>query len=173
MLILGIPVYFFAALHRNALRFFYFLLMQFVMTFTFLAMSRLIAALFSNVILASHFGAALIASFLLYNGFLISRPRIPRPWIWAHYIDPLRYTVEGLAINEYKGVKFFCEPVRERRREREREREEGARERERERQRERERDREIERQRDRKKDDRDREKGREILLTKVTGVKHT
>ncbi|GAB2276678.1 ATP-binding cassette sub- G member 1 [Dionaea muscipula] len=58
---------------------------------------------------------AILAYFLLFSGFFINRDRIPRYWIWFHYLSLVKYPYEGVLQNEFqnpdkcfvKGVQIF------------------------------------------------------------------
>ncbi|GAB2223147.1 hypothetical protein Droror1_Dr00017284 [Drosera rotundifolia] len=57
----------------------------------------------------------ILAYFLLFSGFYINRDRIPRYWIWFHYLSLVKYPYEGVMQNEFqnpdncfvKGVQIF------------------------------------------------------------------
>ncbi|KAM5559975.1 ABC transporter G family member 20-like [Rosa sericea] len=44
---------------------------------------------------------AILAYFLLFSGFFISRDRIPVYWIWFHYISLVKYPYEAVLQNEF------------------------------------------------------------------------
>ncbi|GLT89664.1 hypothetical protein SLE2022_076410 [Rubroshorea leprosula] len=58
---------------------------------------------------------AILAYFLLFSGFFITRNRIPPYWIWFHYISLVKYPYEAVLQNEFsdlskcfvKGVQMF------------------------------------------------------------------
>ncbi|KAL0887978.1 hypothetical protein Bca101_011961 [Brassica carinata] len=58
---------------------------------------------------------AILAYFLLFSGFFITRDRIPAYWIWFHYISLVKYPYEAVLINEFgdptkcfiRGVQIF------------------------------------------------------------------
>ncbi|VFQ80335.1 unnamed protein product [Cuscuta campestris] len=45
---------------------------------------------------------AILAYFLLFSGFFISRNRIPPYWIWFHYISLIKYPYEAVLRNEFE-----------------------------------------------------------------------
>ncbi|CAN8254635.1 unnamed protein product [Cochlearia groenlandica] len=58
---------------------------------------------------------AILAYFLLFSGFFISRDRIPLYWIWFHYLSLVKYPYEGVLQNEFedptkcvvRGIQMF------------------------------------------------------------------
>ncbi|PWA99526.1 pigment precursor permease, P-loop containing nucleoside triphosphate hydrolase [Artemisia annua] len=45
---------------------------------------------------------ALLAQFLLFSGFFISRDRIPDYWIWFHYLSLVKYPYQAVLHNEFE-----------------------------------------------------------------------
>ncbi|WOG96211.1 hypothetical protein DCAR_0415544 [Daucus carota subsp. sativus] len=68
-----------------------------------------------HVMLGYTIVVAILAYFLLFSGFFITRDRIPGYWIWFHYISLVKYPYEGVLQNEFenptkcfvKGVQIF------------------------------------------------------------------
>lgn len=61
----------------------------------------LLSAVMPNVMLGYTIVVALLAYFLLLSGFFISRDRIPKYWIWFHYLSIIKYPFEAVLINEF------------------------------------------------------------------------
>lgn len=69
----------------------------------------------SHVMLGFTIVVAILAYFLLFSGFFISRDRIPPYWIWFHYASLVKYPYEGVLQNEFqdptkcfvRGVQMF------------------------------------------------------------------
>ncbi|KAK8711987.1 hypothetical protein V6N13_147241 [Hibiscus sabdariffa] len=66
----------------------------------------------SHVMLGFTVVVAILAYFLLFSGFFISRDRIPPYWIWFHYISLVKYPYEAVLQNEFDyGTKCFVRGV--------------------------------------------------------------
>jgi ABC-type multidrug transport system permease subunit len=69
----------------------------------------------SHVMLGFTIVVAILAYFLLFSGFFISRDRVPSYWIWFHYISLVKYPYEAALQNEFhdptkcfvRGVQMF------------------------------------------------------------------
>ncbi|CAJ2631086.1 ABC transporter G family member 1-like protein [Trifolium pratense] len=57
-----------------------------------------------HVMLGYTIVVAILAYFLLFSGFFINRDRIPRYWIWFHYISLVKYPYEAVLQNEFSDV---------------------------------------------------------------------
>ncbi|XVF55363.1 hypothetical protein PTKIN_Ptkin06aG0031300 [Pterospermum kingtungense] len=78
---------------------------------TFWAGSSFVA--FIAGIFPNHFQSFLMALsasiyFLLFSGFLISRTRLPKYWLWFHYISLVKYPYEALVQNEFRPSECFA-----------------------------------------------------------------
>src|ERR1700722_11128815 len=54
---------------------------------------------------------ALNIVFVLFAGFLLPLPSIPKWFIWIHWISYAPYVFAALTINEFKGLQFSCPPT--------------------------------------------------------------
>ncbi|CAE6076128.1 unnamed protein product [Arabidopsis arenosa] len=69
----------------------------------------------SHVMIGFTVVVAILAYFLLFSGFFISRDRIPVYWIWFHYLSLVKYPYEGVLQNEFedptkcfvRGIQMF------------------------------------------------------------------
>ncbi|XP_027177216.1 ABC transporter G family member 6 [Coffea eugenioides] len=75
-----------------------------------------------NVMVGYTVVVAILAYFLLFSGFFISRDRIPPYWIWFHYASLVKYPYQGVLQNEFsdptkcfvRGVQVFdASPLRD------------------------------------------------------------
>jgi len=56
---------------------------------------------------------AILAYFLLFSGFFISRDQTPPYWLWFHYLSLVKYPYEAVLQNEFSDpVKCFVSGVR-------------------------------------------------------------
>ncbi|XP_009765003.1 ABC transporter G family member 20-like [Nicotiana tabacum] len=68
-----------------------------------------------NVMMAYTVVVAILAYFVLFSGYFISRDRIPPYWIWFHYMSLVKYPYQGVLQNEFddplkcfvKGIQIF------------------------------------------------------------------
>ncbi|XP_077213811.1 ABC transporter G family member 6-like [Tasmannia lanceolata] len=58
----------------------------------------------SHVMLGYTVVVAILAYFLLFSGFFISRNRIPVYWLWFHYISLVKYPYEAVLQNEFDNA---------------------------------------------------------------------
>ncbi|KAL3536343.1 hypothetical protein ACH5RR_004804 [Cinchona calisaya] len=74
-----------------------------------------------NVMVGYTVVVAILAYFLLFSGFFISRDRIPPYWIWFHYVSLVKYPYQGVLQNEFhdpnkcfvRGIQVFdASPLR-------------------------------------------------------------
>ncbi|KAI4302364.1 hypothetical protein MLD38_038117 [Melastoma candidum] len=65
-----------------------------------------------HVMLGYTIVVAILAYFLLFSGFFITRDRIPPYWIWFHYLSLVKYPYEGVLQNEFQDpTKCFVSGV--------------------------------------------------------------
>eukprot|EP00903_Cladosiphon_okamuranus_P018818 g17309.t1 len=77
----------------------YFLLWVAFMVF----MGHLFVMVLPDTKVAQTLGGVLSSMFSLFAGFLISPAKVPDPWIWAYYLNPLHYVVEGMSTTQFRN----------------------------------------------------------------------
>ncbi|AJT75484.1 Pdr5p [Saccharomyces cerevisiae YJM428] len=104
----NIIFYFLVDFRRNGGIFFFYLLINIVVSFSMSHLFRCVGSLTKTLSEAMVPASVLLLSLSMYAGFVISKKKILRwsKWIW--YINPLAYLFESLLINEFHGRKFPC-----------------------------------------------------------------
>ncbi|XP_025809076.1 ABC transporter G family member 16-like [Panicum hallii] len=63
-----------------------------------------LSAVVPHVMLGYTVVVAILAYFLLFSGFFITRDRIPEYWIWFHYLSLVKYPYQAVLQNEFGGA---------------------------------------------------------------------
>ncbi|CAH9078302.1 unnamed protein product [Cuscuta epithymum] len=95
--------------------FFFFLLFIFASFWAGSSFVTFLSGVIYNVMVGYTVVVAILAYFVLFSGFFISRDRIPPYWIWFHYASLVKYPFQGVLQNEFgdskrcfvKGVEIF------------------------------------------------------------------
>ncbi|KAK8512242.1 hypothetical protein V6N13_097095 [Hibiscus sabdariffa] len=66
-----------------------------------------ISGLFPDYFMAFVMSVGLVSYYLFFCGFLISRKRLPKYWLWIHYISLVKYPYEAFMRNEFRASKCF------------------------------------------------------------------
>ncbi|GCE97844.1 hypothetical protein ZYGM_002792 [Zygosaccharomyces mellis] len=100
--------YFLVNFRRDPGRFFFYLLINVVVSFVMSHLFRCVGALSKTVVTAMVPASVLLLCVMLYTGFSIPKKSMHgwSKWIW--YIDPLSYLFESLMTNEFHNRKFPC-----------------------------------------------------------------
>ncbi|KAB1223973.1 ABC transporter G family member 2 [Morella rubra] len=92
--------------------FFFFLSIIFAAFWAGSSFVTFLSGVVSHVMLGYTVVVAILAYFLLFSGFFITRDRIPVYWIWFHYLSLVKYPYEGVLQNEFDDpVKCFVRGV--------------------------------------------------------------
>ncbi|KAG0477487.1 hypothetical protein HPP92_014328 [Vanilla planifolia] len=62
-----------------------------------------LAGVVSHVMIGYTVVVAILAYFLLFSGFFVTRDRISNFWIWFHYLSLMKYPYEAVMQNEFGG----------------------------------------------------------------------
>ncbi|CAI9105088.1 OLC1v1003939C2 [Oldenlandia corymbosa var. corymbosa] len=88
----------------TAAKFFWFYFVNFFSFLYFTYYGMMTVSITPNHQVAAIFASAFYGIFNLFSGFFISRPRIPKWWIWYYWICPVAWTVYGLIASQYGDV---------------------------------------------------------------------
>jgi hypothetical protein len=87
---------------------FTFLLTYAVTNFAAISSGQFIGAVSPNLTVANALLGLVLSMLGIFSGFLITTHSIPDYWIWAHYVDFLRYSLEAAVANELSGLDLHC-----------------------------------------------------------------
>lgn len=92
--------------------FFFFLFTIFASFWAGSSFVTFLSGVVTHVMLGYTVVVAILAYFLLFSGFFITRDRIPVYWLWFHYLSLVKYPYEGVLQNEFDDpVKCFVRGV--------------------------------------------------------------
>ncbi|PKA49038.1 ABC transporter G family member 10 [Apostasia shenzhenica] len=104
-LLYAAPVYWLVGLRREFHAFLFFFLVIWLVMLTANAFVACFSALVPNFIMGNTVIAGFMGSFFLFSGYFISKERIPKYWLFMHYLSLFKYPFEALLLNEYGGEK--------------------------------------------------------------------
>ncbi|XP_078148909.1 ABC transporter G family member 36-like [Carex rostrata] len=64
---------------------------------------RFMGGLARNMVIANTFGSFALLIMTALGGFLLTRERIMKWWIWGYWISPLMYVQNAISVNEFMG----------------------------------------------------------------------
>ncbi|KAF7553419.1 hypothetical protein G7Z17_g3662 [Cylindrodendrum hubeiense] len=101
-------LYFMVGLTMAAKSFFTFWIILTTTTMVMTALFRSVGATFSTFDKATKVSGLVIIATVLYNGYMIPKPKM-HPWfVWIFWINPLSYAFEGLMSNEFHDKVIPC-----------------------------------------------------------------
>ncbi|TLD04992.1 uncharacterized protein PgNI_09248 [Pyricularia grisea] len=107
-IIMNTILYFMGNLRREAGAYFFFLLINFVMTLSMSMMFRLIASVTKTISAAMAPASIILLAIVLYTGFSIP-VQYMQVWLgWLRWINPVYYGLESIMLNEFLGRNFEC-----------------------------------------------------------------
>lgn len=107
-IIFNLVLYFMTNLRREPGRYFFFVLISFMLTLVMSMFFRSIASLSRSLDQALAPAAILILGLVMYTGFAIP-PSYMLGWSkWIRYINPVSYAFEALMVNEFHDQNFQC-----------------------------------------------------------------
>lgn len=110
-IVFNLALYFLTNLRREPGRFFFFILISFILTLVMSMMFRTIASVSRTLQQALTPAAILILAIIIYTGFAIPVPYMLGWSRWINYLDPVAYAFEALMINEFDHRLFTCDQL--------------------------------------------------------------
>jgi ATP-binding cassette subfamily G (WHITE) protein 2 (SNQ2) len=104
-----IIVYFMAGLHRSGAAFFLAWFIVNIAYYAFRALFALFGIVTRNFYTAARLAAIVMATLVLWAGYVIPQADMHRWLYWISYINPVFYAFEALMINEFKRTTFTCD----------------------------------------------------------------
>ncbi|XP_042415346.1 ABC transporter G family member 10-like [Zingiber officinale] len=99
------PAYWLVGLRGETSNFLYFVVVVWLVMLTANSFVACFGALVPSYIMGSSVAAGVMGAFFLFSGYFISKDRIPKYWIFAHYLSLFKYPFEAMLLNEYGGEK--------------------------------------------------------------------
>ncbi|XP_074319311.1 ABC transporter G family member 10 [Silene latifolia] len=99
------PVYWLVGLRPDVGAFLYFSLVVWMVILMSNSFVACFSALVPNFIMGASVISGLMGSFFLFSGYFIDKEKIPKYWIFMHYLSLFKYPFECFLINEYGGHK--------------------------------------------------------------------
>lgn len=99
-LLFTLILYWMVGFISTAAKFFYFCLYFFLTLWAFTNFGIMAVTLTPALPLASVFCSFFFGFWNLLAGFLIPQPQIPKYWIWFYYINPVQWSIYGLAVTQ-------------------------------------------------------------------------
>lgn len=112
-ILFGLILYFMTGLDLDAGKFFIYLLMVYVSTFSFTALYRMMASLSPTIDDAVRFSGIALNLLIIYTGYVISKPIMlgQKIWFgWLFWVNPVAYSFEAVLTNEFGGRTMECAP---------------------------------------------------------------
>lgn len=106
--IYSVSVYFLVGLCSRWQAFAYFVLVIWVIVLMANSFVLFLSSVAPNYIAGTSLVTLLLAGFFLFSGYFISRERLPKVWVWMHYLSMYKYALDALLINEYSCLVSTC-----------------------------------------------------------------
>lgn len=101
-LVTVIPMYFLVGMIPTAQRLFFHILVNFLVSFTFLSFGQAVACMCSTIETAQAGTSAFIPIAFLFGGLYLPLPQIPVYWQWAYYINPVAYAIQSVVAPQFE-----------------------------------------------------------------------
>lgn len=104
----SVVLYWMTGLKDTAAAFFTFLIISYLNALTMTQYFRAVGAAFPTFDAATKISGLTFVSLFMYMGYMIAKPEM-HPWfVWIYWINPMAYTFEALAANEFHDTILPC-----------------------------------------------------------------
>lgn len=101
----GVITYSVIGFHWSVDKFFWYLFVTLCTFLYYTYYGMLAVAISPNAQVAAVIASAFYSVFNVFSGFLITRPQLPRYWVWYYWICPLAWTLNGLVTSQYGDMR--------------------------------------------------------------------
>ncbi|EIE25913.1 ATP-binding cassette transporter [Coccomyxa subellipsoidea C-169] len=102
----SVLVYWLVGFAPDAGRFLVFFAILFLVHQNAVAMFRVFAALTRDMVVATSVGSLFLVIYLMLSGYILAKPDMPNWWVWAYWLDPFSYAIQGLIANEFSAPRW-------------------------------------------------------------------
>jgi hypothetical protein len=96
------PLYFLVGMVPTAESFFFHVLINVLVSYSFLSVGQTIACLCSTIQTAQAGTGAFIPIAFLFGGLYLPLPQIPVYWKWAYYINPVAFAIQSVVAPQFQ-----------------------------------------------------------------------
>ncbi|EGG22126.1 ABC transporter G family protein [Cavenderia fasciculata] len=107
-LLYSVVCYWTAGFRARADSFIVFVLCMMLTNFVSQAVFQMVSALSESQLVTSMVTPAIVVTFMVFSGYMLPGPNIPKYWVWVYYLSPLKYLLDALASNELHDQTFTC-----------------------------------------------------------------
>ncbi|KAM7504825.1 hypothetical protein LguiB_003729 [Lonicera macranthoides] len=107
-IVYSVSVYFLVGLCCTWQAFAYFVLVIWVIVLMANSFVLFLSSVAPNYIAGTSLLTLLLAGFFLFSGYFISQDRMPKYWVFMHYMSMYKYALDALLINEYSCLLERC-----------------------------------------------------------------
>lgn len=108
--ILGTATYWIVGLEPLAEKYFIFMLIIFVQTFTANGLGLMIGSAVPNATVGQIVAPLVIIIFFLFGGLLVNLENLPAFLRWIQWVSPITYCNKAFAQNEFNNLALSCQP---------------------------------------------------------------
>lgn len=103
-----IPAYWLVGLNPSYRLFLFFCLVMWLVLLMANSFVAFFSAMVPDYIIGNSLIAAWMGAFFLFSGYFISKDKIPKYWLFMHYLSLFKYPFDSLIVNEYENRLEMC-----------------------------------------------------------------